>query len=230
MSDPAVQFTAVGWDAPDNGGVQGVHFTVPRGGALVLVGGGSSGKTTALALCLGGRRADAGSVTVLGWNPAALNDAELEALRARIGYVPQRGGLLANLTLHENIALPAAYHRRLEQAEAEAEVERVHRLMGIDSLPAVLPGDAPRQLRQVAAIARALVLQPELLLVDEPGVGLDESAAEELWRLLWRIQTETGTTVVATTTDARLALPLTDQVFRLPDSRRLTFTVIPVTG
>jgi len=230
MSDSAVHFDAVGWDAPDDGGVQGVHFSVRRGAALVLVGGGSSGKSAALALCLGGRRADVGTVTVLGCDPAALNDADLDALRARIGYVPQRGGLLANLTLHENIALPAAYHRRLEQAQAEAEVERVHRLLGIEPLPAVLPGDAPRQLRQVAAIARALVLQPALLLVDEPGVGLDERAAEELWRLLWRIQTETGTTVLATTTDARLAAPLTDQIFRLPDSRRLTFTVIPVSG
>ena len=63
---------------------------------------------------------------------------------------------------------------------------------------------------------------------ERPGLGAE--FREELWRLLWRIQTENGTTVVATTTDARLALPLTDQVFRLPDSRRLTFTVIPVTG
>jgi phospholipid/cholesterol/gamma-HCH transport system ATP-binding protein len=230
MSAPAVRFDGVAWSWEGEACMRDLSFAVERGEALVLAGGGSSGKSTALALCLGGRRADAGTVEVLGVDPAALGDGDRDALRARIGYVPQRGGLLANLTLHENIALPAAYHRRLDRARAEQAVAQVHRLLGLDPLPALLPGDAPRLLRQVAAIARALVLEPELLLVDEPGAGLDEAAAEELWRLLWRVQSETGTAVLATVADARLAETLTDRVVVLPERRRLSFTLIPGVG
>lgn len=230
MSDPVVVFDGVGWNAPDDGGVQGLSFSLPRSGALVLAGGGLSGKSTIMALCLGGRHADAGRVNVLGADPATLHGDDLERLRIRIGYVPQRGGLIANVTLPENIALPVAYHRRLGSTAADQVVTQVYRLLGIDPLPEVLPGDASRLLCQVAALARALVLAPELLLVDEPGAGLDDRTAEELWRLLWRVQSETGTAVLATASDARLAGPLTDNVVQLPEQRHLIFSLIPGVG
>jgi energy-coupling factor transporter ATP-binding protein EcfA2 len=85
-------------------------------------------------------------------------------------------------------------------------------------------------MRQVAAIARALVLGPELLLVDEPGSGLDEANAEELWRLLWRVQSETGIAILATAADAAAARPLTQRVLHLAGRRRVTFRLMPGLG
>ncbi len=171
-----------------------------------------------------------GRVEVFGFEPAKLEPRGLDQLRLRVGYVPQRGGLLSNLNLRDNIALPLRYHRGADEATAAAEVERVHALLGIEPIPAMMPADAPLLMRQVAAIARALVLGPKLLLVDEPGSGHDEATAEELWRLLWRVQSETGVAILATTADARGALALTDRVVHLADRRAVTFRLRPGLG
>lgn len=208
----------------------GVDLELPAGEALVVAGGGSSGKSALLALCVGGLAPSAGTVEVLGQEPARLEPRALDRLRRRIGYVPQRGGLLANLDLRANIALPLRYHHGADARSAEAAVERVHALLDVDPLPALMPADAPLLMRQVASIARALVLGPELLLVDEPGSGLDEANAEELWRLLWRVQSETGIAVLATAADAAAARPLTERVLHLAGRRRVTFRLMPGLG
>jgi ABC-type transporter Mla maintaining outer membrane lipid asymmetry ATPase subunit MlaF len=230
MSD-AVVFSGV--SCADEDGLAlfaGIDFAVAAGESLLLAGTASSGKSAALALCLGGVAPAAGTVEVLGLRPAELPPPELDRLRMRIGYVPQRGGLLSNLSLRDNIALPLRYHHDANPAVAEAAIERVHTLLDVELLPAVMPADAPLLMRQVAAIARALVLGPELLLVDEPGSGLDEANAEELWRLLWRVQSETGIAILATAADAAAARPLTDRVLHLAGRRRVTFRLMPGLG
>jgi len=204
-----------------------LDFTLAAGEALVVAGGGSSGKSTLLALCVGGIEPSEGRVEVLGQEPATLEPRALDRLRQRIDYVPQRGGLLANLDLRANIALPLRYHLGANEASAAAAVERVHDLLDVDPLPALMPADAPLLMRQVAAIARALVLKPDLLLIDEPGSGLDEANAEELWRLLWRVQSETGIAILATAADAAAARPLTQRVLQLAGRRRVTFRLMP---
>ena len=210
--------------------LSGLDLELAAGEALVVAGGGSSGKSALLAMCVGGLAPSAGTVEVLGEEPARLDPRALDRLRQRIGYVPQRGGLLSNLDLRANIALPLRYHLGANEASAAVAVERVHQLLDVDPLPAIMPADAPLLMRQVAAIARALVLKPRLLLIDEPGSGLDEANAEELWRLLWRVQSETGIAILATAADAAAARPLTQRVLHLSGRRRVTFRVMPGQG
>ena len=227
----AVRFSDVACEGEDGEPLLAhLDLELAPGEALVVAGGGSAGKSALLGLCVGGITPTAGRVEVLGQEPSRLHPRALDRLRLRIGYVPQRGGLLGNLDLRANIALPLRYHRGADRASAEAAVERVHALLEVDPLPALMPADAPLLMRQVAAIARALVLGPELLLVDEPGSGLDEANAEELWRLLWRVQSETGIAILATAADAAAARPLTQRVLHLAGRRRVTFRLMPGLG
>ncbi|MBA3686157.1 MAG: ATP-binding cassette domain-containing protein [Planctomycetes bacterium] len=227
MSD-AVAFSGVSYTTAEGETLlSGLDFALAPGESLVIAGGGSSGKSSALALCVGGYAPTSGSVAVLGEDPSALDVRALDRLRLRVGYVPQRGGLLSNLDLRDNISLPLRYHRGADGSTAARAVERVHTLLDVEPLPALMPADAPLLMRQVAAIARALVLGPELLLIDEPGSGLDEADAEELWRLLWRVQSETGIAILATTADAAAAQPLTTRVLHLTGRRQVTFRLRP---
>jgi len=200
---------------------------LPVGEALVLAGGGMSGKSAALAMCVGGLTPASGRVEVLGVEPSRLSAGPLNDLRRRIGYVPQRGGLLANLDLRANIALPLRFHLGADARATAAGIERVQALLGIEPLPALLPAEATLLMRQVASIARALVLGPELLLVDEPDSGLDGVAAEEIWRLLWRVQSTTGVTILASAANAAAASPLTARALTLVGRSDMAFRLIP---
>jgi ABC-type transporter Mla maintaining outer membrane lipid asymmetry ATPase subunit MlaF len=217
-----IEFRAAQGDGADTP----LDFVLHSGDALVLSGSGASGKSRALSWCLGNAVPAFGQVRVFGCDSSRLPSEERERLRQRIGYVPQHGGLLHNLSLYDNIALPVRWHRRLGPAAGLETVAAAYEWMGLP-----LPDDgpvtsAPALVRQIAALARALLFAPELLLLDEPDSGLDEASADELWRLLWRVNAEAGMTMLATATSETLARPLTDRFIRLRSRESLSFRVV----
>lgn len=200
--------------------------TVAAGSALTLVGPPGCGKSTALALIAGGLAPTSGTVRVAGSDPVNLRGEALALHRQAIGYVPQRGALLSNLTLVDNITLPLRYHRNASVTDAAAELKALLRLFEVEDPPAVQAALASPIWRGIAALGRALIMNPTLLVLDDLGEDLDAVDREDLWRLLWRVRIERGLTVLASTSDLTAATTLGDQVLTLPGRRTVNFRIL----
>ncbi len=167
----------------------GVTLDVPQGGAVGIVGSDGSGKTCLLRIASGLLAPMGGRVELLGTRLPAPARAT-RTLQSRVGYFPQDGGLLSNLTLRDNVLLPLRYHRRLDDAAREY-VRRLSDRMGLAPHLDRIPADVPIGARRRAAPLRALAPRPALLLADHLAVGegegwstvVDEAIgqAREMW-------------------------------------------------
>jgi cell division transport system ATP-binding protein len=188
-----------------------VDFSIHSHSFQFLTGPSGAGKTTLLRLILQTLRPTRGRVRLFGQNVGGLSKGELAHLRRRIGIVFQDFRLLDHLTTYENVALPLVVQGR-EEASYRAEVIELLRWVGLGDRMHVPPVILSGGEKQRAAIARALIAQPALLLADEPTGNVDPSLARRLLRLFIELN-RTGTAVVIATHD----LPLMDLV----DARRL---------
>jgi len=189
----------------DHQALDGVSVTVPSHTTHVLLGGSGSGKSTLLRLVLGLMDADAGEVTVDGVPVTAATRGEIQR---RIGYVVQEGALYPHLSTRDNVALPARA-RGWPAAAIDARVDELARIVDfrrplLDRYPAELSGGQ----RQRVSLMRALVLDPPVLLLDEPLGALDPITRTELQGELVRMFRELRKTVVLVTHDVREAFVL----------------------
>ncbi len=162
--------------------IEHLDLSIPAGEIVVVTGPAGCGKSTVFNLACGALRPDDGEMRLLDAEPARLDDAALAQLRTRIGVVPQRGALLSNLSLRDNVALPLLYHRRLPVDAEDDAVARALHDVGIANLPRIKPASATDELRQLVALATALVLDPAVLILDEPLAGLTGAGADGIWK------------------------------------------------
>jgi cell division transport system ATP-binding protein len=185
--------------------VRDLSFSIKPQSFQFLTGPSGAGKTTLLRLMLLSLKPTRGIIKIFGQDAATLDKDAITSLRRRIGVVFQDFRLLDHLTTYENVALPLRVMGRVE-AQYRAEVVELLRWVGLgermNALPAVLSGGE----KQRAAIARALIARPELLLADEPTGNVDPGLARRLLRLFVELH-KSGTAVVIATHD----LPLMDQ-------------------
>jgi cell division transport system ATP-binding protein len=195
--------------------VRDLSFSVETQSFQFLTGPSGAGKTTLLRLMLLSLKPTRGLIKMFGRDAASLDKDAITALRRRIGVVFQDFRLLDHLTTYENVALPLRVMGRNETSY-RAEVVELLRWVGLgermNALPPVLSGGE----KQRAAIARALIVRPELLLADEPTGNVDPGLARRLLRLFVELH-KSGTAVVIATHD----IALMDQ---FPDARRLVIS------
>jgi phospholipid/cholesterol/gamma-HCH transport system ATP-binding protein len=196
----------------------GIDLDVIRGEVLGVVGGSGSGKSVLLRTIIALNKPSAGQVEVFGQDIWSLPDDALRALEKRWGVLFQDGALFSSLTVAENLEL--ALRESLSMPE-ELSREIAGSKIGLVGLPADAAEKYPAQLsggmRKRAALARALVLDPELLLLDEPTSGLDPQAADEFDRLIKDLQTGLGLTVFLVTHDLDTVFTICDRVAVLVD-------------
>lgn len=179
-----------------------ITFSIEPQSFQFLTGPSGAGKTTLLRLILLSLRPTRGLINLFGHDVAAIDKDTLTALRRRMGVVFQDFRLLEHLTTYENVALPLRVQGR-EEATYRAEVVELLRWVGLGERMHVLPPVLSGGEKQRAAIARALIAQPQLLLADEPTGNVDPSLARRLLRLFVELN-KTGTAIVIATHDIAL--------------------------
>lgn len=193
MNDaPVITFRNVAWQphGRETPVFSGLDLAVHPGQVVVVLSGLGGGKSSALRLVLGLEQPSAGEVRVCGGEPAAM--------RTRVGYVGGEGALLANLTLRDNLVLPLRFLRNPPADEVERRAKAALALFGVtDPLPPLAPAYAPTNLRRLVALARAMILDPVALVLDDPADDFDPESALEVWEHLADLATARGIAVLA---------------------------------
>jgi phospholipid/cholesterol/gamma-HCH transport system ATP-binding protein len=200
-----------------------VSFQIGQGQALCLLGRSGTGKSVTLKLIMALMRPDSGEVWVDQDNVVGLGERGLSHVRRKLGYLFQDAALFDSLTLYENLALPLARLTKKSKDEIDDVVRRVLTDVGLGADGAKYPSALSGGMRKRAGLARALVLEPKILLADEPSSGLDRITAAEIDELLMRCKTERGTALIIVTHDVHGARRTADRVAVLDKGNLVAF-------
>jgi phospholipid/cholesterol/gamma-HCH transport system ATP-binding protein len=203
-----------------------LSLSVTPGQALCILGRSGTGKSVTLKLMIALLRPDAGQIWIAGDNIAELEGEQLSHVRRKMGFLFQSAALFDSLTLHDNLALPLRRLTNKSKPEIEEAVDRVLSQVGLASDKNKMPVELSGGMKKRAGLARALVLEPELLLVDEPSSGLDRITSSEIDDLLLEQKTREKTTMVIVTHDARGARHVGDRFAVLDEGHLLAFGTI----
>jgi phospholipid/cholesterol/gamma-HCH transport system ATP-binding protein len=198
---PVVEVRGVSYSAGPRTIFNGLDLTVRQGSITAVMGPSGTGKTTLLRLLTGQAQASAGSVRVLGQDVPKLNRKDLFALRRRMGMLFQNGALLTDLNVFENVAFPVREHARLPEEVLRRLVLMKLEAVGLRGAVKLMPQELSGGMARRVALARAIVLDPELLVYDEPFVGLDPVSMGVVVRLIKHLNDALGITSIVVSHD-----------------------------
>lgn len=197
----------------------GLDITARRGRITAFMGPSGTGKTTLLRLITGQSQADSGSVQVFGREVSELSHAELFALRRRMGMLFQNGALLTDENVYENVAFPLRAHTRLPEPLIRQLVLTKLHAVGLRGAARLMPAELSGGMARRVALARAIVMDPDILIYDEPFVGLDPISMGVICRLIKQMNEALGITSIVVSHDVQELSTIAHDSFLLSGGR-----------
>ncbi len=193
----------------------GVDLTLAKGQTTVIIGESGVGKSVVLKHIVGLLRPDRGEVRYHGRPLGKMGSRQLADLRTNFGFLFQLGALFDSLTVAENVGFPLVEHHKVKRQEVGRIVAEKLRMVGLDGVQDKKPADLSGGQRKRVALARAIALNPEVILYDEPTTGLDPPRADVINELIIKLKRETGATGVVVTHDMASANKVADRIIML---------------
>jgi len=212
---PAVIFDQVSKSFGAKQVLNNVSWNIPAGSALCILGRSGTGKSVTLKLIIALLKPDQGKIWIDEDEVTHLSASKLSRVRRKIGYLFQDAALFDSLTLYENLALPLQRLTNKSLEEIDFVIDQVLGQVGLANDKAKMPSELSGGMRKRAGLARALMLEPKILLADEPSSGLDRITASEIDELLLRQKADRKTTLIVVTHDVHGARRVADRVLVL---------------
>ncbi len=192
--------------------LKGVDLKVYRGEVLVILGGSGSGKSVTLRHMLGLESPDAGRVLVEDEDITDLPEEELYRVRMKFGMLFQSGALFDSMTVFENVAFPLREHTDMTEEEIVRAVREKLELVNLPNTEHLMPVDLSGGMRKRVGLARSIVLDPKMILYDEPTTGLDPITAQKINEMIIDLQSKLNVTSVVVTHDIQSAFSVGDRI------------------
>ena len=199
--------------------LRGIDMAIPRGKLVSIMGGSGCGKTTILRLIGGQLRQQSGTITVAGQDVMALDREALFALRRRIGMLFQFGALFTDMSVFENIAFPMREHTELQEELIRDLVLMKLNAVGLRGAAQLRPAELSGGMSRRVALARAIALDPMLVMYDEPFAGLDPISLGIVGQLVRKLNDALGITSVVVTHDIYESLKIVDYIYFVAEGR-----------
>ena len=197
-----------------------INLEVNKGENVVILGRSGTGKSVTIQCIVGLLKQDEGSLKVFGEEVAGLSDNELKDLRIKIGFLFQSGALYDSMTIRENLEFPLTRILKLtEQQDIDKRVEEALDSVGLLEAIDKVPSDLSGGMRKRAGLARTIVVNPEIMLYDEPTTGLDPITSREISELILNIQKKNKTSSIIITHDMECARLASDRVVIMDDGK-----------
>jgi phospholipid/cholesterol/gamma-HCH transport system ATP-binding protein len=199
--------------------LNGVSLTIQKGESVVIIGASGSGKSVLLKHLVGLLRPDKGEVWFDGRRIDHLRESDIMPIRRRCGFLFQMGALFDSLTVGENIGFPLAEHTKKTKDEIAAVVANRLAMVGLPGIEKKMPGELSGGQRKRVALARAIALEPEIILYDEPTTGLDPIRSDVINELILKLQRELHSASITVTHDMNSAFKVAHRIVMLHEGK-----------
>lgn len=199
--------------------LSGVSLEVYKGETLVIMGGSGCGKSTVLRHMVGSIKPDSGSVFMKGQNIAGLDEDGLDKLRKKFGILFQSGALFDSLDVKENVCLPLREHTKLDENIISIMVKMKLELVGLRGFEDLMPAQLSGGMKKRVGLARALVMDPEIIFYDEPTAGLDPIVSGVIDKLILDLSKKLAITSVVVTHDMNSVFRIADRIAMLHEGK-----------
>ncbi len=199
----------------ENRVLRGVHLEVRQGESMVVIGGSGSGKTLLIKCIIGLMEPDEGKIYVGGEEISSLNEREMNEIRKKFGMLFQGGALFDSLAVWENVGFGLRQHTQLNEEKIRKVASEKLGLLGLKNIEDLMPAELSGGMKKRVSLARAIAMEPEILLYDEPTTGIDPVMADAINELIIRMREKLNVTSIAITHDMKSAYKIADRIAML---------------
>ena len=219
VTEPMIELKNVSMSFQDRRILDDVSLQVQPGEIMVVIGPSGAGKSTLLRLMIGLLKPDAGQIWVDGREISHLDEDELNKIRRNMGMVFQYSALFDSMTVGENVAFGIRQHTKMPEEEILRVIRRTLRMVGLMGRETAMPSELSGGMKKRVSLARAIALNPKIVLYDEPTSGLDPVMSATINRLIMSTRRILGVTAVVVTHDMESAFTIADRIAMMYDEK-----------